>query len=116
MHTNGTFVSMLRLIAIPAPIAGTVIVTLVVTLSLIGLRYFRRRWPQDELKESNDVSDPIYSMVGVLYSVLLAFMVVVVWEQFTKAQMHTELEASAIGDLLRETQSFPATQREIIHD
>lgn len=92
------------------------IVMVVVGLSLTGLALVRRRWSQAALKESNDLADPVYSMIGVLYAVLLAFIVVVVWEQFTAAGEHTLMEAGAVSDLYRDAGGFPPdTRAELRH-
>ncbi|HYM53671.1 MAG TPA: hypothetical protein VEW45_09445, partial [Candidatus Dormibacteraeota bacterium] len=47
----------------------------------------------------------------VLYAVLVAFVVVVVWEQFDNAEAAAQSEASAIADLLRDSQALPAAVR-----
>jgi Protein of unknown function (DUF4239) len=52
-----------------------------------------------------------FSLAGVLYAVLVAFVVVVVWEQFGDAEKATESEASAIADLLGDSNAFPAADR-----
>ena len=52
-----------------------------------------------------------FSLAGVLYAVLVAFVVVVVWEQFVDAEAAAQSEASAIADLLRDSQAFPASER-----
>ena len=53
----------------------------------------------------------MFSAVGVLYTVLLAFLVVLVWEQFNGAQDLTEQEATKISNLLRDANSFPVPVR-----
>ena len=105
---------MIRLLTLPAGLLAVLVVALVVGVSLAGLRFVRRLTTQSSLKESNDVADPVYAMIGVLYAVLLAFMVVVVWEQFTSAEFHAGLEADAIADLLREAQAFPPAQHALL--
>jgi hypothetical protein len=105
-----------RLLAFDAALVGFAIAALVVTLSVSCLVFVRKRWPNLATKDSNDIADPIYSMVGVLYAVLLAFMVIVVWEQFTTAQDQTELEASAVSDLLRVVDAFPVNERMTLKD
>ena len=50
----------------------------------------------------------------MLYAVLVAFVVVVVWEQFDVAQTATESEASAISDLLRDSTGLPAAARPVV--
>jgi Protein of unknown function (DUF4239) len=99
------------LLQIPAPIVGTLTVVIVVGLSLIGLIIFRRVVSHTRLEGANAVSGEVFQLAGVLYAVLVAFVVVVVWEQFNDAEAATRSEASAIADLLRDSQAFPAAVR-----
>ncbi len=47
----------------------------------------------------------------MLYAVLVAFVVVVVWEQLNQAEEGTEHEAAAISDLLRDSAGLPVAGR-----
>ena len=53
------------------------------------------------LESHNDVAGFVYAVVGVIYAVLMAFMVYVVFVQFQTAQDRTENEATSLGDLYR---------------
>jgi hypothetical protein len=99
------------LLQIPAPIVGTLTVVIVVGLSVIGLVLFRRAVSHTRLESANTVSGQVFQLAGVLYAVLVAFVVVVVWEQFDKAEAAAQSEASAIADLLRDSQALPAAVR-----
>ena len=57
-----------------------------------------------------------FSLAGVLYAVLVAFVVVVVWEQFGDAEKATQSEASAVADLLRDSHAFPVADRPAVQD
>jgi hypothetical protein len=57
------------------------------------------------------MSGGVFQLAGVLYAVLVAFVVVVVWEQFGEAESATEAEASAITDLLRDSTAIPPAYR-----
>lgn len=87
-------------------ILGVVIIAGTVVLALAGLRV-SRRFPRRRLEGSQDVVGVMFSAVGVLYTVLLAFLVVLVWEQFNGAQDLTEQEATKISNLLRDANAFP---------
>jgi len=103
---------MIWLLQIPAPIVGSLTVIVVVGLSILGLLVFRRLVSNTRLEHAHAASGEVFfSLAGVLYAVLVAFVVVVVWEQFVDAEAATESEASAIADLLRDSQAFPASER-----
>ena len=103
---------MIWLLQIPAPIVGSLTVIVVVGLSILGLLVFRRLISNTRLESAHTASGEVFfSLAGVLYAVLVAFVVVVVWEQFVDAESAAESEASAIADLLRDSQAFPAAER-----
>jgi hypothetical protein len=62
----------------------------------------RRRVPLETLKENQDVAGFVIAVVGVIYAVLLAFVVVIVWEDFGSADTTASNEAVAVGDLYRD--------------
>jgi hypothetical protein len=106
---------MVRLLQIPPWILGTATVVVVVSLTLLALYVFRRLVGRTRLAGAHHVAgDLFFSLAGVLYAVLVAFVVVVVWEQFGEADQATESEASAVGDLLRDSQAFPAAERPLV--
>lgn len=92
-------VSVIWLLQIPAPILGFVTVALVVGLSVGGLLVFRKAVSHIRLENAN------------VYAVLVAFLLVVMWEQFGDAEAATESEASAVADLLRDSTALPVVSR-----
>ncbi len=56
----------------------------------------RRRFSVDRLKQHNEVTGPIHATIGVIYAVILAFVVVVVWEQFNLADEAVSREAGGL--------------------
>ena len=78
---------MIWLLQIPPLIVGTLTVVFFVAISLLGLFIFRRLVSQTRLENAHSVSGEVFfSLAGVLYAVLVAFVVVVVWEQFGDAE------------------------------
>ena len=61
--------------------------------------------------EHNDVAGFIIAVVGVIYAVLLAFVVIVSWENFSNAESTVGQEASALRSIYRESQAFPPDVR-----
>jgi hypothetical protein len=74
---------------------------IVIVLSLLGMLCVRRSVEISTLESHNDVAGFVYSVVGVIYAVLIAFMVYVVYVQFQTAQDRIENEATSLGDLYR---------------
>ncbi|AKK26169.1 DUF4239 domain-containing protein [Mycobacterium sp. EPa45] len=107
---------MLWLLQLPAPLVGLMVVIITVGLAVLGLVLARRILPQRRLARSGDLAGHVFNLAGVLYAVLVAFVVVVVWEQLNQAEKGTEAEAAAISDLLRDSAGLPVADRaEIQH-
>lgn len=102
---------MIWLLQLPAPLLGFCWVAIVVVISVGGLILFRKAVSHTRLENANAVSGQVFQLAGVLYAVLVAFVVVVVWEQFGEAENATDAEASAIADLLRDSTAIPAASR-----
>jgi len=73
---------------------------------------FRRFFPPDRLIEQHEVAGFLVSVVGVLYSVALGFLVGTVWTAFTTAQQTTDLEAGYLADAFNFASSVRQPQRE----
>jgi hypothetical protein len=102
---------MLWLLQFPPPVLGLIWIAVVVGISVGGLVLFRRLVPHTRLESANPVSSAVFQVAGVLYAVLVAFVVVVVWEQFGDAEDASSKEASAVADLLRDSAALPAQYR-----
>ena len=103
---------MLKLLQLPAPLTGLLWVAIVVGFSVGGLLLFRKAVSHTRLEHASVVSGQVFQLAGVLYAVLVAFLVVVVWEQFGQAEDASAAEASAIVDLLRHSSALPVESRE----
>ena len=74
----------------------------------IGLMLITRRaLGVDRLKLNNEVAGFKFAVVGVFYAVLLAFVVIAVWEDFRKTEEAVRDEAKAVVDLHRLTFALP---------
>src|SRR4029079_1376092 len=80
-------------------------------LAIFGLVVVRACVPAKVLEASNDVIGNYLQTLGGIYAVLLAFVVVIVWQQFHESRSHVESEANEIADLFRTSPGMPAAQR-----
>src|SRR5262245_29028925 len=67
----------------------------------------RRKWGADRLKLNNEVAGFKFSVIGVLYAVLLAFLVIAVWENYNATDAAVRNEAKAVGDLAQLSYALP---------
>lgn len=72
---------------------------------------FRRFVPPERLREQYDVAGFLVSVVGVLYSVVLGFLVGTVWTAFAAAQDTTNLEAGYLADAFNFAKQLPQPPR-----
>src|SRR5262245_39905160 len=86
---------------------GIVIVGGITVLATAGVLLVRRWVPVEVLERHNEVAGFIYSVIGVMYAVLLGFTAIIVWERYDNAQTAVQKEANELGDLFRDAQAFP---------
>ncbi len=55
--------------------------------------------PADSRQPHNDVAGFIYAALGVIYAVLLALVVIAVWEEYDAASVTVEQEANALAEI-----------------
>lgn len=92
-------------------IALAVLVLLTVVVSLLGLALVRRKVAVTQLESLTEVAGFIYAVIGVIYAVILAFVVIAAWEEFRDAEAEATQEASAVLNLARLANGWPAGDR-----
>jgi len=68
-------------------------------LALGGLILVQRLVPTATRQQHNDVAGFIYAALGVIYAVLLALVVIAVWEEYQAASETVEQEANAVAEI-----------------
>jgi len=99
------------LVHIPAWLFCLLMIVVYVTISITSLLIIRKYYPHQKCKLHNDIAGFIFATLGVIYAVLLAFIVVITWQDFDKAQDVTVHEANYIAALYRDSTPFPAEFR-----
>jgi hypothetical protein len=105
----------LRLLMLPTWVLALAITGLAVAGSLLGTRlvvfksYFEE--PVD-----NAAVVALHATVATIYTVLLAFVVVIVWQQFSDSSAHVETEATRLSNILRDSEVFPPGDKQAIND
>ena len=88
-------------------VSGLLMVAVSVLIAVTGLMLVQRLVPLRLRKEHNDVAGFIYAVLGVIYAVLIALVVIAVWEDFAAARDTVERESSELDDVFRLANSLP---------
>ena len=99
------------LVQIPVWLLGVGLVGGVPVLVVVCQALIRRWWPTILQGEHNDVAGFLIAVVGVLYAVILAFIVIVVWEDFREARETVSREAGALRGVVRDSRNLPEPAR-----
>ena len=93
---------------IPTSLLGFLLVALFCAFAASGLFVFRKLIPVHRSRLHNDIAGFIFSTMGVMYAVLVAFMVIVSWQSFDKTSVNLEKEANYYADLYRDSAALSA--------
>jgi hypothetical protein len=92
---------------------SAVLLVVVLPAVAVGIQVvLRHRFAALREGDHNDVAGFIIAVVGVIYAVLLAFVVIVSWENFSGAEGVVGQEASALRNIYRDSTVFPPEVRE----
>jgi Na+/proline symporter len=86
------------------------------TIAVAGLYLVRKKYSADILKQNHEVAAIIFNAFGVLYAVVVAFVVFVTWEGYDDATKNLQLEASQVIDLFGSAKAFPDPADKVIRD
>src|SRR3954451_19888904 len=78
---------------------------------LLDVLLVRRLVPHQTMARHNDVAGFVYATTGVTYAVILAFVVIAVWENDDAAEGVATGEANALGAMYRLAGDFPAAEQ-----
>jgi hypothetical protein len=98
----------------PGLLLGLFIIASSIVIAVAGVCIIRWRVHYSILKEDHEVAGFLYSMVGVVYAVLLGFITVVVWQQHRDTQNYVQQEAVRVSNMLRDAQVFPDPVRKVL--
>jgi hypothetical protein len=80
-------------------------------VAVVGLLLVQRLVPPDRREEHNNVAGFIYAVLGVAYAVLLAFMLIAVWQDYNTAQTNVESEANELAGVYFLASQLPEPER-----
>lgn len=82
-------------------VSGTLLVGLTTVLAMLGPSLVRRFVALERLTTNNEIAGFKFATIGVLFAVLLAFAIILVWQKFSDAETTVAQEAGAAETIYR---------------
>ena len=98
----------------PAWLSLLLVSAISTSVALAGLRFVRKKYPAEVLKENHEVAAIIFNAFGLLYGVVVAFVVFVTWSGYDDATKSLQMEASEVLDIFHSAGGFPDPANKII--
>ena len=92
---------------IPAGVWGVFLVGLLIVAAHGGLYLFDYWFKKKNLPHDNEVTGIIFGALGLVYSLLIAFVIVAVWENYEDLNRTIEKEADDLNNVLIHSNSLP---------
>ena len=89
---------------------GVLIVLVAVLVAVGGLILVQRLVPSTLRQQHNDVAGFIYAVVGIVYAVLLALVVIAAWEEHEMAKATVDREANELAEIFWLAHRLPETE------
>ena len=91
------------------PFIVSILIITVIAISVFHIvqSIIRKKVPHEMLRENHEVGGFIYNAVGILYAVLIAFVVFAIWTDLKDTETKIEQEASDLIDLYYDASVFP---------
>jgi hypothetical protein len=102
------------IVSVPLWLLVLCIIAILELYSVGLMRACRKKWGPDLLKLNNEVAGFKFSVIGVLYAVMLGFLVVAVWQNYNATEITIRNEAKAVGGLTQLSYALPEEEGEVI--
>lgn len=99
------------LFTIPTIPMAVIIAILSAGLAVTGLYLFKRFGVKGSLRQNNPVTASVYTIMGGIYGIFLAFTIIIAWSQFLDAKRSVYQEVTHLSELWRDAQVFPEPSR-----
>src|SRR6266487_6182586 len=99
---------------LPVAVSFLIVSAITTSVAFAGLRFVRRTYPAEVLKENHEVAAIIFNAFGLLYGVVVAFVVFVTWSGYDDATKNLQMEANEADDIFHIAQALPDSARTVI--
>ena len=74
------------LLRFPLPLSILIVIIFSVTISYFSLKFVKKKYPHELLKENHEVAGYIFNAFSIMFSVLISFVVNINWSDYNEAQ------------------------------
>ena len=92
---------------LPVAVSFLIVSAITTSVALAGLRFVRKKYPAEVLRENHEVAAIIFNAFGLLYGVVVAFVVFVTWGGYDDAKKNLQMEANETVDIFHSAEAFP---------
>src|ERR687888_2270306 len=98
----------------PVPLSFLAVSVAAASVVLAGLYLVLKKYSTEVLKENHEVAAIIFNAFGLLYAVVVAFVVFVTWSGYDDATKNLQMEANEVDDIFHIAKAFPDPSSKII--
>ena len=102
------------LLNLPSAISFLIVSVISTAVALAGLRFVRKKYSTEVLQQNHEVAAIIFNAFGLLYGVVVAFVVFVTWSGYDDATKNLQMEANEVDDIFHIAKAFPNPANKII--
>lgn len=101
-------------IPMPAEVWGVILVGLLILFAHAGLTIFNYWSRKRKVEHNNEVAGIIFGVVTLIYSLIIAFVIVAVWENYEDLNQTIEKEAEDLNTVLVHSNMLPDSLKECV--
>ena len=91
------------LVTIPTWLIGTTMLAVAILTAVGGVLLVHHFVKVKTLKSHHDIAGPIFTTIGVVYAVMLSYVLIIVWQQFDTTNANVVKEANLYADIYHDS-------------
>lgn len=101
-------------LTLPTILICLFVITVSSAISIFALTIIRKKFNWETLTENHEFGGFLFNALGLIYAVLVAFVVYATWDEYENASSICSEEANTLQDLYLNSEGLPAQYRETI--
>src|ERR1700710_1967756 len=94
--------------AVPIQVLMLAVVGITLGLVVVAVWQIRRAVPSTREGFHAEISAPMLGVVAALFGLILAFVIIIAYQNYLEAQANVSREADSLASIVRDSESFPA--------